>query len=121
MRWATTHRSRSNSWVRKRAQYWTVTMEAVPEPLVAPVTLDDPRELLTGYLGFYRAVIVRKLDGMPEKELRGTRLPSGWTPLSLLRHLTYVERRWLRWGFMAEQVNKPWGPNGPGSDWIVAP
>jgi hypothetical protein len=93
-------------------------MEPQAEP---PVTLSDPHELLAGYLDYYRAVIVRKLEGMSEKELRGSRLPSGWTPLGPLKHLTYVERRWLRWGFMAEPMDNPWGPSGPGSDWIVGP
>lgn len=58
---------------------------------------------------------------MSEEELRGSRLPSGWTPLGLLKHLTYMERRWFRWGFLAEAVEHPWGPGGPGSDWIVQP
>ena len=91
-------------------------MEPHSEP---PVTLADPGELLAGYLDYYRAVVARKLDGLSEEELRGTRLPSGWTPLGLLNHLTHVERRWFRWGFMAEPVDHPWGPGGPGSDWIV--
>ena len=32
---------------------------------------------------------------LPSGELRRSRLPSGWTPLELLKHLTYVEMRWL--------------------------
>jgi Protein of unknown function (DUF664) len=39
-----------------------------------------------------------KLDGLPPAELRASRLPSGWTPLQLLKHRTFVERRWLVWG-----------------------
>src|SRR5262249_54016136 len=38
-----------------------------------------------------------------------SRLPSGWTPLELLVHLTMMERRWFRWGFAGEQVDDPWG------------
>lgn len=93
-------------------------MESVPEP---SRTLGDPKELLSGYLNHNRDVVTRKLDGMSESELHRARLPSGWTPLGLLKHLTYVERRWFRWGFMAEPVENPWGPNGPDSDWIVQP
>lgn len=76
-------------------------------------TLHDPAELLAGYLDYYRDEVLRKLDGMSTEELTRSRLPSGWTPLALLKHLAYMERRWLRWGFMAEQVDSPWGDHGP--------
>src|SRR5215475_9203427 len=46
---------------------------------------------------------------MRESELRASRLPSGWTPLELIRHLRYVELRWLIWGFEGEEVADPWG------------
>jgi len=41
------------------------------------VELADPKELLLGYLDFYRSVIARKIDGLTEAQLRGTRVPSG--------------------------------------------
>jgi hypothetical protein len=82
----------------------------VAEP---PETVADPRELLLGYLDYYRAAVLRKLDGMSEAELRGSRLPSGWSPLALLRHLAFVERRWFRWGFAAEAVDPISGDRDP--------
>jgi hypothetical protein len=91
-------------------------VEPPPEP---SETLTDPRELLVGYLDYYRDTILRKLDGMSEEELRGSRLPSGWTPLALLKHLAGVERRWFRWGFTAEQVDSPWPERGPEGGWHV--
>jgi hypothetical protein len=86
-----------------------------------PVDLSDPAELLAGYLDAYREALLRKLEGVPEKQLRRRRLPSGWTPLELLKHLTYVERRWLCWGFLAEPVEDPWGDSGgdPQGRWLV--
>jgi uncharacterized damage-inducible protein DinB len=92
----------------------------VEPSLEPPDTLTDPRDLLVGYLDFYRDALLRKLDGLSEQQLRTSSLPSGWTPLELLKHLAYVERRWLRWGFTAEQVEKPWGDNGPDDRWHVA-
>jgi hypothetical protein len=83
-------------------------MVASPEP-APPDTLTDSRELLLGYLDCYRAALLRKLDGMSEEDLRTSRLPSGWAPLALLKHLAFVERRWFRWGFAAEQVDLVWG------------
>ncbi|MPZ97560.1 MAG: DUF664 domain-containing protein, partial [Propionibacteriales bacterium] len=91
-------------------------MDALPEP--GP-DVADPKVLFLRYLDFYRSVVVRKLDGLSDAELRGTRLPSGWTPIELLTHLVHMEQRWLRWGFAAEQVERPWGDNGPDGRWQV--
>ena len=96
-----------------------VTPAATPLPAEPADTLTDPKELLAGYLDYYRATILHKLEGMSEEDLRSSRLPSGWTPLALLRHLTFVELRWLRWGFLAEEVDEPWGDDGPGGVWAV--
>lgn len=93
-----------------------------PEP---DPTLTDPRVLLEGYLDYYRDAVLRKLDGLSDEQLRTAFLPSGWTPLELLKHLAFVETRWLRWGFAAEPVPEPWGdrsPAAPGPEgrWHVA-
>jgi len=77
-------------------------------------------ELHLGWLDHYRGVIETKLTGLSDAELRASVLPSGWTPFELLRHLVFMERRWLRWGFAGEQVEQPWGdsdgnPDGPWS------
>ena len=89
-------------------------MKASPESAAEPPdTLTDPRELALAYLDYYRAALLRKLDGMPEEDLRSARLPSGWVPLALLKHLAFVERRWFRWGFAAEQVDPIWGDEDP--------
>jgi uncharacterized damage-inducible protein DinB len=85
-----------------------------PEPSLA-----DPAGLLKGHLDYARQTVLRKLDGLSEEELHHSRLPSGWTPLELVRHLTYVERRWLCWGFAAEQLPDPWGDQGVGGRWCV--
>lgn len=90
--------------------------DAVPKP---PRQLSDPAELLVGYLDYYRSVIVRKLAGLSDAQLRASRLPSGWTPLELLKHLVFMERRWLRWGFLAEQVPEPHGDENEAGRWQV--
>ncbi|MFI6516901.1 DinB family protein [Spirillospora sp. NPDC050679] len=91
----------------------------IEPPAEPPGTLTDPRALLSGYLDFYRDALLRKLDGVPEERLRESALPSGWTPLELFKHLTYVEIRWLQWGFLAEPVAEPWGDRGPEDRWHV--
>ncbi|MFE0146416.1 DinB family protein [Nonomuraea sp. NPDC059007] len=82
--------------------------------------LSDPRELFLAYLDWYREVVLRKLDGLPQEELRGSRLPSGWSPLEMVKHLAYMERRWIRWGFCGEPVEDPWGDHEDGR-WALAP
>src|SRR4028119_2254817 len=72
------------------------------------------------YLDYFRAVLVAKLAGLPPDELRASRLPSGWTPLELLKHLTHVEARWLEWGFEGRDTGDPWGDQRDGR-WPVPP
>jgi hypothetical protein len=84
-----------------------------------PGSLADPSELLDAYLDFYRDTTLRKLDGLTEEQLRTSRVPSGWTPLELLVHLTAMERRWFRWGFLGEPVGQPWADQGPDGAWRV--
>ena len=76
--------------------------------------------MLLGYLDYFRSVLIDKLDGLSERELRSSRLPSGWTPLELLKHLTYVERRWLIWGFLGQDVGDPWGDRRDDRWWVGA-
>ena len=90
----------------------------LPEP-AAPQT--DTATRFLDYLDFYRSVVRAKVTGLPEHELRASRLPSGWVPIELVKHLVFMERRWLRWGFRGEQVPDPWGDNGPEGRWTVSP
>jgi uncharacterized damage-inducible protein DinB len=84
----------------------------------------DPRparaDVFLGYLDYFRSVVVAKLDGLSDDELRTSRLPSGWAPLELLLHLIHVERRWLVWGFEGEPVGDPWADERDGR-WHVPP
>jgi hypothetical protein len=68
-------------------------------------TCADPRELLLGYLDWYRDAALRKLDGLTDDQLRTPVEPMGWAPLGVVRHLGWVEHRWIRWGFLAEDVD----------------
>ena len=51
---------------------------------------------------------------------RGSILPSGWSPLELVKHLTFVEMRWLEWGFEGTPVDDPWGDQRQ-DRWYVGP
>lgn len=71
-----------------------------------------------GYLDYFRARIITKTEGLNEDERRRSRLPSGWTPRELVKHLTFVELRWLEWGFEGHQVEDPYGDRRAGR-WYV--
>jgi len=88
-----------------------------PEP-TAPA--GSRAELFLRYLGYFRDSVAVKLRELPEGELRRSRLPSGWTPVELLKHLTYVETRWFEWGFAGRAVAEPWGDRRD-DRWYVAP
>ncbi|MGH1564873.1 DinB family protein [Mumia sp. DW29H23] len=95
-----------------------MTSEPLGEP---PTTVRDPHAIVEGQLDHYRDALLRKLDPLPETDRVRSRVPSGWTPLGLLKHLTAVERRWLEWGFLGVQVDDPWGDQQPGTEgWFVA-
>ncbi|HEU5265380.1 MAG TPA: DinB family protein [Jatrophihabitans sp.] len=90
-------------------------------PFPEPTTPRESRaEVLLGYLDYFRSRLVAKLTELPTAELTRSRLPSGWTPLQLLKHLTYVEVRWLEWGFEGADVPDPWGDRRD-DRWYVAP
>lgn len=76
----------------------------------------DPAVQLVAYLDYYRGAVARKVAGLSPPLLRGSSLPSGWTPLELLSHLVHMERRWFVWGFLAEPVSDPWGDHPAGAD-----
>lgn len=78
-------------------------------PDMPPIELADPAQLLRAHLDSYRQTVLRKLDGLSDTQQRTSNLPSGWSPLGMLKHLAYMERRWLVWGFAGEPVNAPWG------------
>jgi hypothetical protein len=80
--------------------------------------VSDPAGLLLGFLSYYRSAVVRKIENLDDDQLRSSRLPSGWTPLELVKHLEYMERRWLVWGFLAEPMTDPHGDEANGK-WTV--
>jgi uncharacterized damage-inducible protein DinB len=85
--------------------------------------LADTGELHLAWLDYYRQTVERKLAGLSPADLTASRLPSGWSPLELVKHLVYMEHRWIRWGFLAEPFDEPWGDSGGTEDepWRLAP
>lgn len=98
-------------------------MQTPPERIPAvlddpPVWVSDPRDLLLRYLDWYRDALMRKIQGLSDVQLRTPVEPLGWSPLGMIRHLGWVERRWMRWGFAAEDV-VAYPPGGDEVEWTV--
>lgn len=78
--------------------------------LPSPTDFVRPRsELFLDYLTFFRGRVIEKVSELPDETLTSSILPSQWTPLGLVKHLTFVEMRWLEWGFEGANVPDPWG------------
>ncbi|NIK60360.1 DinB family protein [Kribbella shirazensis] len=74
------------------------------------------RELLQGYLDFYRSTLLFKCAGLTAEELAAAPSPpSNLSLLGLIRHLTKVERIWFRIHF-AEVPAEPVFPPALGKD-----
>ncbi len=65
------------------------------------------------YLDWARSELVDGVLALRPEQQRTTVVPSDWTPIELLSHVLHMEQRWIVWGFLGENVEKPWG------DWTV--
>ncbi len=61
---------------------------------------------------------MRKIEGLSDEQLRTPVAPLAWSPLGLVQHLGWVERRWMRWGFAAEDV-LAYPPGGDEAEWSM--
>ncbi len=96
-----------------------VPFPEVPFPEVT-VPASSRAEVFLRYLDYFRSRLASMLEELPAAELRSSRLPTGWTPLELAKHLRYVELRWLEWGFEGRDVGDPWADH-EGDRWHVGP
>src|SRR5690349_13002641 len=66
----------------------------------------DERTLLVGWLEFHRATMARKCAGLSDEALRRCAIPpSTLSLIGLVRHLTEIERLYIRHGFAGEQIS----------------
>ncbi|WP_114560440.1 mycothiol transferase [Desertihabitans aurantiacus] len=57
----------------------------------------DEKELLRSYLTMQREHVLQVVDALDDEQLRRATLPSGWTPVGLVKHLVMDEERfWFR-------------------------
>jgi len=97
------------------------------QPRTDPEPSADERVTLTGFLDWYRATIILKIDGLTDEQARTRFVGSDTSLLGLVRHLTEVERNWFRRRLRGEDAPPlyyskadPDGDFHPGLDWTVA-
>ena len=74
---------------------------------------DVTRDQLISRLESKRQHVVQQVEAMPTEARRSSQVPSGWTPLGLVHHLTHdVERLWLRSVMGGEEVDLSQGYDG---------
>lgn len=64
--------------------------------------------------------MLRQLEGLTDEQLRRPVLPSGWSCLGLVRHLTLSDERYWFEVVVAGEPLDFW-PEGDGADWVVDP
>lgn len=86
-----------------------------------PVRVADEITALTQFLDYQRATLLSKCAGLTADQLRNPSVPpSTLTLLGLVRHLTEVERWWLRMHVAGERdLGWPHDPEQNGADFLV--
>jgi hypothetical protein len=90
------------------------------------------RDTLVSFLEMQRTGVLKILDGLSEEALRFPMLPSAWTCLGLLQHLTLNERYWFRWAVGGQEIPGTEVVDGscqvvlddmpdPDNEWLVSP
>jgi uncharacterized damage-inducible protein DinB len=80
---------------------------------VDPPKIAGEREMLTAWLDWHRATLVRKCEGLAPEQLRERSVaPSNLSLLGLVRHMAEVERGWFRRGVAQETVEYRWCREG---------
>ena len=70
------------------------------------------RELLSGFLDWHRAVVVRKVDGLPLADATKVMTPTGLSPLSVVAHLAAVELGWFDETFLGRPEDQALADHG---------
>ena len=95
-------------------------LDTVRSGIVTVMSIDDSpeRALLRGRLAGQRRHVLEQLEGLSDENLRRPVLPSGWSCLGLVRHLTLSDERYWFEVVMAGRPLDFW-PEGHNADWKV--
>lgn len=86
----------------------------------APEEMLSERTVLLSRLKGQRLHVIDQLEGLSDEQLRRPVLPSGWSCLGLVRHLTLSDERYWFDVVVAGEPLDFW-PEGDNGDWLVRP
>ena len=66
------------------------------------------RDRLAYFLDQQRSAVLAIIEGLDESQLHTPVLPSGWTPIGLVRHLAGAEAMWFQWVVLGRQPQVAW-------------
>ncbi|HLX88370.1 MAG TPA: DinB family protein [Acidimicrobiales bacterium] len=75
---------------------------------IDPSPVGSELDLLSAYLDLQRETMLRKADGLDQRQLASRHLPSGLTLAGLLYHLALVEEFWMEVRFAGLPAREPW-------------
>ncbi|HUP86986.1 MAG TPA: DinB family protein [Acidimicrobiales bacterium] len=78
-----------------------------------PVAFEGPPDELAGlamFLEEQRAALLRKIDGVSDQDAKRRPTPSGFSLLTLIKHVAYVERRWFQIEVARREAPGLWPP-----------
>ncbi len=90
------------------------------ERVKAPQTGPE-KEMLCAFLDYGRATILWKIAGLSDEDLRRVIVPSGWSLLGLVKHLSMVESWWFETQMAGGDVRFPYVDSDPNSDFRIEP
>jgi hypothetical protein len=95
-----------------------VMTELAPEPAVTA----GEATTLNEFLDYYRSVLLRKVDGLDEAQVRVRIPPSEMDLLGMIRHMAFVEQWWFASAFAGSDEPARWlEPDDDDRDWHHRP
>lgn len=77
--------------------------------------------MLSAFLDQQRWDVVNQVAGLSDEEMRRSLVPSGWSLLGLVKHLTEVERWWFQDRYAGRDLDYPWTDEDPDADFRIEP
>ena len=71
-------------------------------------TTISERDRLQHFLDQQRTAVLAIIEGLDEAQLHTPVLPSGWTPIGLIRHLASAEAMWFQWVVLGSEPQVTW-------------
>jgi uncharacterized damage-inducible protein DinB len=65
-----------------------------------PAVVAGEKDTLLAFMRYLREAIIRKVEGLPDDLARRSAVPTGTSPLGMLKHLAGAELVWLEWAFL---------------------